>query len=248
MTQRGPGVLVAPNLTADRDTGIGAWTDDELSRAIREGVSRDGRTLFPMMPYHKYRAMSDEDVASVIVYLRSLEPIHNPLPKTEIIFPVQQLINTHPKSITEATTVSFGSEVERGEYLTTLAACEDCHTTFDAQRSPIPGLEFAGGNTMEENEGTATVVNITPHGSGIGAYTAERFREVLRTGKDGAQQLHPLMPYNNYKHLTDADLDAIFTYLKTVKPIEHWVANTGQPYLCAVCGYEHPMGERNTAR
>ena len=67
-----PGKIVAPNLTPDPETGAGNWTDDQLARAIREGIGHDGRALFPMMPYTHFREMSDEDLASVIVYLRSL--------------------------------------------------------------------------------------------------------------------------------------------------------------------------------
>src|SRR6185503_6165111 len=64
--------LVAPNITSDKETGAGNWSDDTLARAIREGIGHDGRTLFPLMPYQKYRQMSDEDLASIIVYLRTL--------------------------------------------------------------------------------------------------------------------------------------------------------------------------------
>src|SRR5579863_275143 len=74
-----PGHVVAPNLTSDPQTGAGAWTDDQLARAIREGIGHDGRALFPMMPYQDFRKMSDDDLASIIVYLRSLPPVRNQL-------------------------------------------------------------------------------------------------------------------------------------------------------------------------
>ncbi len=243
----GPGVLYAPNLTPDPETGVGSWTDDELARAIREGIARDGRTLFPMMPYGKYRNMSDEDVASVVVYLRSLPPVRNELPTTKIIFPVSRLINTYPRPLTGPVEPKFVTQVERGKYLVTMAACEECHTTFDANHNPTPGLEFAGGNTMEDNEGTGVVPNITPDPSGIGAFTPERFRALLHTGHDAGRDLVPLMPYSVYQNLTDEDMDAIFAYLRTVKPIKHWVSATGQPSLCVVCNQEHGMAERNVA-
>src|SRR5580700_128363 len=94
-----PGRIVASNLTPDQETGAGNWTDDQLARAIREGVGRDDRALFPIMPYQHYRAMSDEDLASVVVYLRSLPAVHNQLPATEIIFPVKYLIRSAPEPI-----------------------------------------------------------------------------------------------------------------------------------------------------
>jgi hypothetical protein len=67
-----PGRVVAPNLTPDPETGAGSWTDDQLARAIREGIAHDGRVLFPLMPYARFHDMSDEEGASVVVYLRSL--------------------------------------------------------------------------------------------------------------------------------------------------------------------------------
>src|SRR4029077_839131 len=94
-----PGHVVAPNLTPDMETGSGTWSDDALARAIREGIGHDGRTLFPFMAYEDYRYMPDEDVASVVVYLRPLPPVRNPLPKTEIIFPVKYLMRSAPEPI-----------------------------------------------------------------------------------------------------------------------------------------------------
>jgi hypothetical protein len=79
-----PGRIVAPNLTPDPETGAGSWTADQLARAIREGVGHDGRALFPIMPYQHYRDMSDEDLASVVVYLRSLPAVHNQLPAPQV--------------------------------------------------------------------------------------------------------------------------------------------------------------------
>ena len=94
-----PGTVVAPNLTPDPETGVGAWTDGELVRAIREGVDREGRTLFPMMPYKAFRTMSDEDVFSVVAYLRTLTPVKRRHPQTEVDFPVALMIKGVPKPV-----------------------------------------------------------------------------------------------------------------------------------------------------
>ena len=91
-----PGKVFAPNLTPDKDTGAGNWTDDTLARAIREGIGHDGRALFEIMPFVHYRNMPDEDLASIIVYLRTLPPVKNPVPKTEIIFPVKYIMRNGP--------------------------------------------------------------------------------------------------------------------------------------------------------
>ena len=67
--------LVVPNISPDVETGAGSWTDEQFARAIREGIGHDGRRLFPMMPYMNFQSMSDEDLASVVVYIRSIAPV-----------------------------------------------------------------------------------------------------------------------------------------------------------------------------
>jgi len=90
-------MIVAANITPDRETGIGAWSDGEKIRAIREGIDRDGRVLFPMMPYVNYRRMSDEDVYAIVAYMNSLPAVRNSLPATSIKFPVSLLIKSVPQ-------------------------------------------------------------------------------------------------------------------------------------------------------
>ena len=91
--------LVAPNITPDKETGAGNWSDDTLARAIREGIGHDGRALYPIMPYLSFQAMSDEDLAAVIVYIRSF-PVRNQLPATSIPFLSNFLTNDVPQPVT----------------------------------------------------------------------------------------------------------------------------------------------------
>src|SRR6266576_2865671 len=84
--------LVAPNITPDKETGVGNWSDDALARAIREGIGHDGRTLFPIMPYPHYREMSDDDLAAILVCLRSVPPVRSPVPVTRIPFRLHSLL------------------------------------------------------------------------------------------------------------------------------------------------------------
>src|SRR5258708_26325080 len=109
--------LIAPNITPDKETGIGTWSDDALARAIREGIGHDGRALFPLMPYPDYRNMSDEDLASVVVYIRSLPAVRNELPPIQIPFPIKYLIRGVPQPITDPVTAPDQSTaVARGAY------------------------------------------------------------------------------------------------------------------------------------
>src|ERR1700716_3221505 len=121
--------LIAPNITPDKETGIGAWSDDALARAIREGIGHDGHPLFPMMPYGHFRRLPDEDVASVVVFLRSLPAVRNSLPSTEIIFPVKYLIRSAPEPImAPVADVASSDQLKYGTHLADQAGCIDCHT------------------------------------------------------------------------------------------------------------------------
>ena len=163
-----PGKVYAPNITPDRETGIGAWSDDQLARAIREGVSHDGRALFPFMPYLDFRAMSDEDLAAVIVYVRLLPPVRRQQPPTELIFPVNYLIRGAPAPLDGPVgEPDVSTQEKRGEYLVTIAGCSDCHTPQDAHGQPMAGLEFAGGFVLDGPWGRVASANLTPDPSGF---------------------------------------------------------------------------------
>jgi mono/diheme cytochrome c family protein len=240
-----PGRVVAPNLTPDPQTGAGAWTDDQLARAIREGIGHDGRALFPMMPYKEFRTMSDEDLASIVVYLRSLPPVRSQLEKTEIIFPVKYLIRSVPEPLeTPVASPDPADRVKYGQYLVTLGGCGDCHTQQE-RGQPVAGFEYAGGWLMRGPWGQVSTANITPEASGISYYDEALFLNVMRTGYVKARKLNSIMPFGAFKNLTDDDLKAIFAYLRTVKPVKHRVDNTQPPTYCKLCRLTHGGGDQN---
>ncbi len=240
-----PGQIVAPNLTPDTATGAGNWSDDQFARAIREGVGHDGRALFPIMPYEHYRTMSDEDLASVIVYMRSLPAVRHALPQTDIIFPVKYLIRSVPQPVTSAVADENTSDpVKRGAHLVNLAGCIDCHTSM-IKGARLPGLDFAGGQPFPGPWPMVASANITPDASGISYYDEALFLDVMRTGAVRARKLSDVMPISIYKNLTDDDLKAIFAYLRTVKPVKHRVDNSEPPTECRVCKQKHGGGASN---
>jgi mono/diheme cytochrome c family protein len=241
-----PGRIVASNLTPDPETGVGNWTDDQLARAIREGIGGDGRALFPMMPYTHFRDMSDEDLASVIVYLRSLPPVRHQLPKTEIIFPVKYLIRSVPQPVTSPVSQDTGATdlVKRGAYLVHMAHCADCHTA-QVQGEMVAGMEFAGGFPLSGPWGYAASANITPDPSGISYYDEALFLQVMHTGSVKARKLSPIMPTSVYANLTDDDLKAMFAYLRTLKPVKHRVDNSEPVTSCKLCRQKHGAGDQN---
>jgi hypothetical protein len=231
-----PGTIVASNITPDRETGSGNWTDDQIARAIREGITHDDRTIFPMMPYGEYRNLSDDDLASVVVFLRSIPPVHNPLPKTKVNFPVNLLVNGAPEPVTQPVhAVNMNDQLARGKYLTTFGC--GCHRVVEP---------YGGGETLSGPWGaTVTSANITQDPSGIPYYDEALFIKVMRTGYVGARQLSSIMPFGEFQNLNDDDLKAIFAYLKTVPPVKHRVDNTLPATYCKICKHNHGAGDQN---
>jgi mono/diheme cytochrome c family protein len=241
-----PGKVYAPNITPDRETGAGSWSDDQLARAIREGIGHDGRALFPFMPYADFRIMSDEDLASIIVYLRSLPPVRKQLPATDLIFPVKYLIRNVPRPLDASVPAPDVSTPEnRGRYLVTMAGCEDCHTPKDAHGQPLPGMDFAGGFILDGPWGRVASANITPDPSGISYYDQATFTQVIRTGFVGARKLNQIMPWHVYRGMTDEDIVTMFAYMRTLKPVRHHVDNTESPTFCKICRQTHGGGNQN---
>ena len=237
--------LVAPNITPDKETGAGNWSDDAFARAIREGIGHDGRALYPVMPYQNYRALPDEDLAAVIVYIRSIPAVRNQLPGSQIPFPLSFLIKNLPQPIDAPVPApDLSTPVLRGAYMARMGSCADCHTPTEKGK-PKAGLDLAGGLVFKLPTGVVASANITPDASGISYYDEALFVRALREGKVGARTLNAAMPWWFYSHMTDEDLKSIFAYLKTVKPVKHRVDNAVPPTYCQRCRQTHGLGKDN---
>jgi mono/diheme cytochrome c family protein len=210
-----PGTLVARNLTPDPETGIGQWTDGEVVRAIREGVSRDGRPLFPLMNYPGYRDFSDEDVLAIVAYLRSRKPIARDNGQTELDFPVGMMIRTVPQPLDGPPLGVPASGVERGRAMLKIMLCAECHTPRDNRGNVTPGKELAGGTEFKGPWGTVYSANITSHpAAGIGAYSNDDLKRVFKDGKNRTGRDLWVMPWSLTKNLTDADIDALIAAMR----------------------------------
>jgi mono/diheme cytochrome c family protein len=224
-----PGTFYAPNITPFHLKG---WTDGELFRAITTGVNKDGRALFPVMPYKSYGKMDKEDIYSIIAYIRTLPEQTKEVPASKADFPVSILINTMPAKATPGTLPAATDKVAYGAYLFTASACADCHTPQD-KGAAIKGLENAGGFAFKFPGGTTYSSNITPDKeTGIGNWNEEQFVNRFRLFADsayqpaavGAEQFQTVMPWSMYGKMKAEDLAAIYAYLQTIKPIKHQVA------------------------
>ena len=229
-----PGVVQAQNITPDPETGIGQWTDGEVIRAIREGIKNDGTALFPQMPYPYYHSMSDEDVRSVVAYIRTLKPIRHPIQKRKLDFPVNFLIKSAPKPVDGPVTMPDPAtdHLGYGKYLVTIAGCQECHTAHDSHGQLVKGREFAGGWEMLGPWGRVVTANITPHAdSYIGRATKDEFIGRIKSFESLTGERSPIapkgrntiMPWLPYSGMTNEDLGAIYDYLKTLPPIPNKV-------------------------
>ncbi len=248
------GKVVAPNITPDNETGIGTWTDDEIARAIQEGVNKQGKPLFPIMPYMNFRNFDDEDLASIVVYLRSIPAVSHKRERSELITPLNILVNTMPKPLPAhepRTAAARTTPAARGEYLVrTVAGCQDCHTPADERGQFLPGMDFGGGGLFHDPADTSKTVvslNITPAPSGIAHYDESLFLQTIKTGTVVSRRLNPIMPIENYRNMTDDDLRDVWAYLRSVPPVTHRVSNTDAAAKCPVCGQTHGLGDLNKA-
>ncbi|MBN3034936.1 MAG: c-type cytochrome [Bacteroidales bacterium] len=224
-----PGEFIPGNLTP---AGIGDWTDGELFRAVTSGVSRDGRALFPIMPYDNFSKLDREDIYAVIAYLRTLKSIEHDEPKSSADFPMNLLINTMPREALFSKRPSPDDTIDYGRYMTLAAGCNHCHTPMKKGRF-IENMDFAGG--MEFPLPTGGIVrssNITPDpATGIGSWSADSFVRRFKSfhpdsiDKNSASiepgGFNTEMPWTAYAGMTDGDMKAIHSYLLTLKPIRN---------------------------
>ena len=217
------GVARASNLTPDRETGLGTWSEAEIVRAIRNGERKDGRLLAPVMPYGWFHEMSDADALAVARYLLSLSPVRNEVKQSpSLAFKLGKLFLLHPLPAVTVDATPPSESVRYGAYLTQHAGlCADCHTERSGllQKPDLRRL-FAGMNHPPKGF-PARPTNITPDpDAGIGKWSEADFVRALRTGitPDG-DKLHPFMPWPEFSRMTDDDLHAIYAYLRTVTPM-----------------------------
>lgn len=212
-----PGMYAVPrNITPDRETGIGAWSDADIVRAIREGVRPDGRVLGPPMPFGLYRHISDQDVAAIVAYLRTVKPVSNTPEPSRYEFPVPDSWGPPVGSVPEP---DRDDPVAYGAYLAgPLGHCIECHSTPDAHG--VPDLENAlgaGGMLFHGPWGVSASRNITP--TGLSGRSDTEIRQIITTGvrADGSRLLPP-MGVSYYAGLTGEDLDALVAYLRSLPP------------------------------
>jgi mono/diheme cytochrome c family protein len=221
-----PGVLCIRNITPDPESGIGDWTDGEIVRSIREGVDHEGLGLFPIMPYFIYRNISDQDAAAVVAYMRSLEPVAAVRPERSIDFPMNMLIELFPEPLDGPVSHPEQADpVAYGEYLATIARCGFCHTPRENQgKDGVPGKEYSGGVPFAIGSRIAPSKNLTPDPTGLGTWTKAafiaRFKQFSEPRPVDSMEDNTLMNWPAYSGMTEADLGAIYDFLRSLPPVK----------------------------
>lgn len=220
-----PGVFRAPNLTPDEETGIGKYTDGEIARALRHSVRRDGKVLFPFMPFQD---ISDDDITAIVSFLRSQPAVKNEVKPSEYSFLGKAISafglmkpvgpsGTPPKSVVIDSTAEYG-----GYIANSVANCRGCHTDRDLKTGAFTGKPFAGGFMLPSDKlskgYTFVTPNLTPDKTtGVMAqWTEETFVNRMHAGRayEGSH-----MPWGAFSRMNDLELKAVYRYLQTVTPV-----------------------------
>ncbi len=221
-----PGTIYSKNITPDTETGIGSWTDDEILRAITQGINKKGDTLFPIMPYANYNRMAKEDLLNIIAYLRTLKPIKNVVPARQLMIPIAMAYPGPALQPTIDKNVRPGKSdpVKYGEYISNAADCAACHTPFVKGQPDFTRL-YSGGNVFHIQKFIVASANITPDSTGLANWSEEQFLNKFTLYREEKNyNLNPglqntVMPLSDYAGMTDSDLKALYSYLRTVKPV-----------------------------
>jgi hypothetical protein len=220
-----PGSFSAANITPFK---LKSWSDAEIYRAITSGVKKDGRAMFPIMPYPYYGTLDTEDVYSIIAYIRSIPEIESSPPASVPQFPMSIILNTLPKKAIPTQKPLPSDTVKYGEYLVKAAGCIECHTPAKHGQI-IKELAFTGGREFQLPDGLLMSSNITPDAeTGLGNWSKEAFINrfhaydlllnapiVLSKG-----DMQTIMPWTMYAGLTETDLGAIYSYLQSLNPVK----------------------------
>lgn len=209
---------VAPNITPDKDTGIGNWTDAQIIDAIRNGKRPDGSTIGPPMPIGFYRNMSDTDVRAIVAYLRAVKPIHHDVEKSSYKIPLPP---SYGPPVTHVPDTPRQNHLAYGRYLSNIGHCMECHTPqlqggeLDMSRIGAGGRElpaFPSGMTVS--------ANLTPaNPAGIALWTNAQVETAMTTGvRPDGRRLVLLMAFDWYRNIDQADLNALVAYLRTLPP------------------------------
>lgn len=217
------GAIYAPNLTPDPTTGIGIWSDENFTRALRYGVGPDGSHYYPAFLYPYFTRMTKGDTLAIRAYLASIPPVKNEIRPPELRWPLNYRVLMRLwnyvffKPGLFEPDQSKSAEWNRGGYLVTgLGHCGACHTPKNFFGADKRGLELTGGKVAG-----SFAPRLDGGESGLQSWSVENIVEYLQTGRNAVTQAKGPMAevvVNSTSKMSDADLRAIAVYLKSLPP------------------------------
>ena len=237
------GFLLSPNITPDVETGIGSWSKDDFARALQEGINKKGQDLYPAMPFTSYTKVTRADVDAIYDYLRTLQPVSNAVKVNQLDFPFNVRSSMMVWRELFFKRGSFKPDPKqsdawnRGAYLVEgLEHCSACHSPRNIMGAIKPSKEFTGAVVDGWYALNLTSAPIT----GLGNWTTQDIANYLKTGKNPGKTtaFGPMeeVVHNSTSHLTDADLMAMATYLKTIPANSSLMADQRKPDMNKVEG------------
>ena len=228
------GKVFSTNITQDKETGLGDWSDQQIHDATRLGIRRDGSRLLPVMPYEDYSGMAQQDLKALIAYIRTLKPVQKATPELNTWLPLVRQVGAplYVKTFAQLSNSPAQApkdSVERGRYLVNhVSLCGDCHTPRNSIGVRNRSLYLAGASAKQGPLGEE-IPNITPDkDTGIGDWKREDIAELLITGtKPDFDNVQGLMyeviqgTTHGYKDMKREDALAIADYLKSIAPIKN---------------------------
>jgi mono/diheme cytochrome c family protein len=215
-----PFKVTAPNITQDKETGIGAWSDADIRALMRTGKRPNGVQIAEIMPTAFYGIVTDGDMDAIVAYLRTLAPVTNKVP--DPIYKMQIPHLSYPGAETPYTEELLKDPVKKGFYLATIGHCMECHTPMGPRGRQFADKLGTGGFEFPGPWGVSVSKNITQSKTkGIGEWTDAEIITAVTTGVDRkGGKLKPPMGFQYYAHMTGGDLDALVAYLRNVPPNE----------------------------
>jgi mono/diheme cytochrome c family protein len=228
------GVIYSTNISPDVETGIGAWTLDEFSRAMRQGLSRDGRHLYPVFPYTHFATLTDQDISALFFFLREQEPVRYRPPENDLPFPlnVRALLAVWKYFFLKSDGHEYDDQKSerwnRGAYLTNgIGHCGACHSPRNLMLAERSDAKLTGGFIFDEVEPKKirrwSAVNLTPAKAGLQSWSNTDIERYLLTGHSSkAGVFGPMnkVVAGGTRSLTADDAAAIAEFLKSLAPFE----------------------------
>lgn len=219
------GTIYAPNITPDKETGIGGWTDAEFVRALHRGIDRNGNNLYPAFPYTAYALLSTDDVLAIRAYLATQRPVHAETPRNELRFPFNQRYAMRVWNLLFlpghrfAAVPTQNEAWNRGAYLVeALGHCGECHTPRNLMMGLDSSRKFAGAEQVGWHAYNITSDRTT----GLGGWSDSQLAQYLSTGHaDGRGPASGPMAEaieNSLRYLTQDDIRAMVAYLRSIPP------------------------------